>query len=246
MLLSKKQSVAKKKVGEPKISPFIQGLEMKTRSNGKGKAPKKEDRPLSHPRTRASLNTAEKRDSFSCYKPLPAIGSNDEKERAIKSSPPKTSGKRSLPKSTEKVYPHNSNNTERDESLSDTIKRMRLGMDFSSSSLSNCLQDSMQVEANEQVLMNSNHVEGIDSEPNEIQLVIRLPKGTRVQQTFLNTDTLQTVLKWLSKQMKVTITLTRYVLYLNEVPKKELTQQKLTLLKLGIKDRSVLTLDTRD
>lgn len=229
------------------LSPVKQ-ISMKTRSSGKEKSRKKEDVPSTATNSQARpTRNPEKRDSFSRYTPLPAIGSQDEKERKTKICQPKTSGKRSLPKSAEKHFPERSN-TPSDEGLSDTIKRMRLGLDFGSSTS----QDQKKLEnnsdqseiTNKQVV--SNLMEHAEKDNTEINLMLRLPDGSRVQTKFKQTDLLQSVLQFLSKQMKISISLTRYVLYLNEVPKRELKNVKSTLSKLSIKDRSLLTLDTRD
>ena len=76
-----------------------------------------------------------------------------------------------------------------------------------------------------------------------IELAIRLPKGSRIHHIFRSTDTLETVMHFLSMNMGA---LSKYVIYLNEVPKKELNELKRKLCELDIYDRSVLMLDTRD
>eukprot|EP00111_Clytia_hemisphaerica_P016960 TCONS_00050291-protein len=165
--------------------------------------------------------------SFSHYAPLPAIGAAHEEKQHL-------NGKRSLPKSAEKQYPPNG-----DDNLLKTIKRMKLGMDDimpeapGTSSIQRAASHQAQYYISKHQCYN-------------IELMIRLPKGSKIQYTFKSTDTLETVLKYLSKEMKVALPLSKFVLYLNQVPKIELNELKKTLFELGIFDRSVLTLDTRD
>lgn len=168
--------------------------------------------------------------SFSHYTPLPAIGNQEERQ-----SQSHYNGKRSLPKSAEKLNTGNQN----DDVLLSTIKRMKLGMDGmlnstpSSSSSSSFLSSTVQ-----------------STVPNipvhNIELAIRLPKGSRIHHTFKSSDTLETVMRFLSTNMGVPLPLSKYVIYLNEVPKKELNELQRKLCELNIHDRSVLMLDTRD
>ena len=164
--------------------------------------------------------------SFSHYTPLPSIGNQEEKQSHY-------NGKRSLPKSAKKLNPENQN----DDVLLSTIKRMKLGMDemllptFSSSS-SSSLSASQCTRTNIPVY--------------NIELAIRLPKGSRIQHTFRSSDTLETVMRYLSTNMGIPLPLSKYVIYSNEVPKKELNELQMKLCELDVHDRSVLTLDTRD
>lgn len=163
--------------------------------------------------------------SFGHYTPLPSIGNQEEKMAQSHYN-----GKRSLPKSAEKQNPGNQN----EDVLLSTIKRMRLGMDkmlstnssSSSSSSAGPLQPANQ------------HY--------KIELLIRLPKGSRLQHTFSSSDTLEKVMRFLSKHMGMPLPLSKFVIYSNEVPKKELNELKKQLYMLDIQDRSVLTLDTRE
>ena len=170
--------------------------------------------------------------SFSHYTPLPPIRNEDEKMEHQELL--QVNGKRSLPKSAEKHYPSHQN----DDALLNTIKRMRLGMDMlTADSPSSSSSLSFQEFQNDAVTVDQ-YIE--PSKDYKIDLIFRLPKGSKIQATFKSTDTLETILKFLSKEMKVSLPLSKYVIYLNQVPKKELVELKFTLFRLGIKDRSCL------
>lgn len=167
--------------------------------------------------------------SFSHYTPLPSIGNQEEKQ-----SQSNYNGKRSLPKSAEKVKSGNQN----DDVLLSTIKRMKLGMDDMLNSKPSSSSSSSSLSAAQCTVPNIPVY--------NIELAIRLPKGSRIHHIFRSTDTLETVMHFLSMNMGVPLPLSKYVIYLNEVPKKELNELKRKLCELDIYDRSVLMLDTRD
>ena len=166
--------------------------------------------------------------SFSHYTPLPSIGNQEEKQSQLHYN-----GKRSLPISAEKLKTGKQN----DDVLLSTIKRMKLGMnDMLNSTPSS--SSSFSLSAAQCSVPNTTVY--------NIELAIRLPKGSRIHHTFRSSDTLETVMHFLSMNMGIPLPLSKYVIYLNEVPKKELNELKITLYELGIHDRSVLMLDTRD
>ncbi|XP_001629571.2 uncharacterized protein LOC5509004 [Nematostella vectensis] len=79
-----------------------------------------------------------------------------------------------------------------------------------------------------------------DSEPDRIQLALRLLDGSRHERWFHPTDTIQEVLcfaGFLSKEMKL---LEDYVLCTNDVPRKVFEDPSLTLCAAGLESRTVL------
>ena len=189
-----------------------------------------------------------KRDSFSRYTPLPAINNNMMREEQSKTKNSKSSNKRTLQSlSTERLSLSATTSKCTDDLLSNTIKKMRLGTDAAAINDTSIVGCSKELDSSEQ-RSNKDEIIVYDTptSDNSINLVIRLPKGTRVHHCFSSSDTLSVVLEFLSKQMKTRLYLKKYILYVNEVPKKELKSKTSTLLALGVKNRSVLALDTRD
>lgn len=197
-----------------------------------------------------------KRDSFSRYTPLPSI--NDQKQKQKMSTNSRPPSKRTL-----QQYEMNasiSKNGERekieDDILTATIKKMRLGSSSSEKNhkpqvsiqnTSSTVMDNVVNVCSTTTSITTNKLVNNDTTNYEqINLVIRLPKGTRVEHCFSSQDSLNVVLEFLEKQIKTPLNLKKYVLYTNEVPKREVRSRKSRLSVLGIKDRTVLVLDTRD
>ena len=189
------------------------------------------------------LKQVKKKDSFSKFHPLPAI-QTQHRQKTTKVN----SNKRALPKHNTSLTNNSSEKVEDD--ILDTIKKMKLGSDFLSLESSttkdvasrNCFELGVTSNCENEDQTSSSYL----NENYHVNLMIRLPKGNRVEHCFSSKDTLEDVIGFLSKQMKSSINLKKYVLYTNEVPKKELKNRKSVLHKLGIKDRTVLVLDTRD
>ena len=197
---------------------------------------------------RSSNEYLERSDSFSKYKLLPAI--SDKKE--IKGSKNKISNKRTFETwTTENKNIENKTNSEKDDALLDTIKRMKLGNDGLISSERSYLPNNKIQSKITKNPFDRDKVKEINKADNipstsSIDLIIRLPDGERIQHSFSSSDTLTTMVEYLSNIMKKKIDLKTYVLYTNEVPKRELKSRKSTIVALGIQDKSVLALDTRD
>lgn len=127
-------------------------------------------------------------------------------------------------------------NSEND--ILDTIKRMKLGNDYLTSVQPSCF--------NEGNINLSAYDEDCKPCSSAINLIIRLPNGHRIQHSFSSSNTLNNILEHLSLIMQRKINLDEYVLYTNEVPKRELRNGTSTIVALGIHDKSVLALDFRD
>lgn len=179
-------------------------------------------------------------ESFSKYKPLPAISNETD-------SKTKASNKRTFETwtSQEQCTESSSSKQENDEFLLETIKKMKLGTD---NSLVNIEQVYSQTKRNpfQKVKIKEKTKEERLASTSSINLIIRLPDGERVKHSFSSSDTLGCVIEYLTKIMDRNIELKKYVIYTNEVPKRELKENELTLVALGVQDKSVLALDTRD
>jgi len=166
-----------------------------------------------------------RQDSFSKYRPLPDIKKKQIKTETTKMRKSASSNKR-VPFPNGQLE-ENTMNIPPDEMFLKSMKKMKLRSEHGQN-------------------INNQHFH-VQSEPqSNVNLIIRTPNGSKLQNIFLSTSTINDILTFLTKQMKTDINLRKYVLYTNEVPKRELTGKTSSLSTLGIKDRTVLTLDTRD
>lgn len=242
---NKDHNSPKKKV-EPLKPVSGMRVNMKDRSDsGRGK-----EKSTSNMKT-----TLERSESFSKYSPLPAInGTNCDRAGS-------GGNKRSFETwSSENPETSSSSTCDEKDILSDTIKRMKLGnVELGvTESKGNPQRSSNSFPHDDIVRKCTVQANGInsaatsaattttDNTSTAIEVIIRLPDGERSPQTFFSGDTLANVILVLTKVIKKKVDLKKYVLYNNHVPKRELKNCKSTLLELGVKDKSVLTLDTRD
>ena len=195
----------------------------------------------------------EKKDSFSKYQPLPSINNNPKNNM----NKAKDSNKRSLIIGGRQLSASAdvSNGTVDDIIVSASMKRMKLsnsGMAYLSKSMNHSSNA-----ANEQVdLLRKFKKSDLKDENNDclllphsvtpINLIIRLPDGKRLQNSFNSDDLLKDLFKFVSQKVGDEIRFENCAIYTNEVPKKELTNIGASLSALGIKDRTVLTIDTRN
>ena len=193
----------------------------------------------------------EQKDSFSKYQPLPSIDSNPKNN--MKKA--KDSNKRGLIIGGRQMSADVSNGSVDDIIVSASMKRMKLS-NSGRASLSKSMNHSSDA-ANEQVdLLRKFKKSDLKDEKNDclllprcatpINLIIRLPDGKRLQNTFNSDDLLKDLFKFVSKNVEDRITFENCAIYTNEVPKKELTNVGASLFALGIQDRTVLTIDTRN
>lgn len=191
------------------------------------------------------------KDSFSKYQPLPSI--NDGPKNNMKKT--KDSNKRGMVIGGRQMSADVSNGPVDDIIVSASMKRMKLS-NSGRASLSKSMNYSSNAANEQEDLLRKFKKSYLKDEKNDcllqphcatpINLIIRLSDGKRLQNTFNSNDLLKDLFKFVSKNVKDVITFEKCAIYTNEVPKKELTNIEASLSALGIQDRTVLTLDTRN
>ena len=211
-------------------------------------SPKDYGKPLSQPRSKSSKKTpplsspvrgtaverSKSRDSFSKYNCLPSIktSSNEQSEIQNVSSPSKTveSGFRKRGRTYGDTF-----------ALSDQMESMHINDSKRPKSNENTTTSDEVEIVQKEVCQKS--LEDVDE---SITLAIRLPKGTRMEETFKGSSQLKDILSHISKKWRRDIGFKEYAIYTNEVPKRELRKPKSTLKDLGIVNKSVLVIEKRE